>query len=445
MNVFLNSVFLVLITLLPVAAYGGEIQGRVRNAQGVAVSGAKVTVTNQRNGAHWEVATGEDGVYSVAGLESGFYRVTVTAASGQQALRREVSVGQGSSTARADFQFAQAPTQPLSGAEERNPNIFITRIDFNDLRNRLRQFGPKPQYIPELRPEQNYVGAELGTPIRAFEGVRPRSLLSQWRGTLLALHQNSALNARNFFNVGPLLPSRVNAYGITAGGPVISQKVSLLLDFGQTLTSGFVNGNVQVPLAEERTPLAADPQVRAVIAALLKAYPADLPNLPSVSKRQLNSNASRDIDATDGLARLDWKVNNQTAAAFRYFVNQYSEDPFQIILGQNPRTDLRSQGLHTNVTRSFSPTTVGRFGFHYDRNRADLNVTQQYSSLFSSLGLPIVPDVIIRGGSLSGMGPGKLFPSIAGNEPFSTLCGRDEEHGTAYLDSGLGDRERAGE
>lgn len=399
----------VLWILLSAAAYSGEIQGRVINAQGEAVGGATVTVTQEQGPNSLKTVTERDGSYSIAGVEPGLYTVTVSAGSGQAMLRRQVSVGEDSSRIRVDFQFPAA-AQPLSGAEERNPNIFISRIDWNDLRNRLRQRGPDPQYIPELKPEQNYIGAELGAPLRAFEGVRPRPLLNQWRGALSALHQNSVWNARNFFNVGPLLPSRLNAYGITAGGPILSQKVSLLLDFSQALTSGFVNGNVQAPLAGERAPLATNPQVNAIIAALLKAFPADLPNLPAVSQRQLNSNAPRDIEATDGLARLDWKVNSQTAAAARYFVNQYSEDPFQIVLGQNPRTDLRSQGLHTNVTRTFSPAAVGRLGFHYDRSRADLNVTQQYSDLFSSLGLPLVPDVTLRGGSLSNLGPGKLFP-----------------------------------
>jgi hypothetical protein len=98
----------------------------------------------------------------------------------------------------------------------------------------------------------------------------------------------------------------------------VTSKVSLLLDFGQIFNSGMVNGNLQAPLASERIPHAADPQTNAIIAALLKAYPAELPNLPSVSLRQLNTSAPRSIVTADGLARLDVKPNDKTSVAGFY-------------------------------------------------------------------------------------------------------------------------------
>jgi hypothetical protein len=93
-------------------------------------------------------------------------------------------------------------------------------------------------------------------------------------------------------------------------------------------------------LASERTPLASDPQTRGIISDLLKAYPAALPNLPAASLRQLNTNAPRRIMTADGLARLDVKPKEKTSVAGLYSASQYSEDPFQLVLGQNPQTDL---------------------------------------------------------------------------------------------------------
>ena len=174
----------------------------------------------------------------------------------------------------------------------------------------------------------------------SFQPLRPRTLLKEWHASVFATHQNSALNARNFFNVGSLLPSRITSYDLAAGGPLISPKASLLLDFGQLFNAGVVNGNLQAPLASERTPLASDPQTRGIISDLLKAYPAALPNLPAVSLRQLNTNAPRRIMTADGLARLDVKPKEKTSVAGLYSASQYSEDPFQLVLGQNPQTDL---------------------------------------------------------------------------------------------------------
>ena len=158
-------------------------------------------------------------------MASGLYLVAVAGPAG--ALRREVVLAAGSAEARADFQFAPAAAAPT--AEERNPNIFIYRIDLNDLRNRLTVArGPSPEYIPEFKAEQNYLGAEFGTPLFVFEPLRPRALLPSWRGSLFGLHQNSVLNARNFFNVGPLLPSRSTSYNLSANGPLLSDKASYI-------------------------------------------------------------------------------------------------------------------------------------------------------------------------------------------------------------------------
>ena len=400
------------VLFLSADAYGGEIQGKVLNAQGVAVSGAKVTATNQQEGAHWEATTAADGTYTLAGLERGFYIVTISAGSGQVALRREVSVGENSASVRADFQLPPVNPQGVSAAEEWNPNVFIYRIDLNDLRNRLNVGrGPDPQYVPEFLAEQNYFGVEFGAPLLRFELIRPRPLARDWRGSIFALHQNSALNARSFFNVGPLRASRVNSYDLTAGGPLFSRKASVLLEFGQNYTSGMVNGNIQAPQLAQLTPRSPIPQVNALIANILKGYPAELPNLVLPNGFvQLNSNAPRSIKTNDGLARLDLKPEANTSFAFRYSINDYSEDPFQLIAGQNPQTDLRTQTAYTSVTRTFSPTTVGRFGFHYDRAKASLEPTRRFSDLFAPLGIATVPDIDFASDTFTDIGPGLQFP-----------------------------------
>jgi len=333
-------------------------------------------------------------------------------------LRREVAVGSEADPAHTDFHFTAAAAEGVAGLEERNPNIFVYRIDLNDLRNLLTLFrGPSPTYIPELLAEDNYFGAEYGTPLLSFQPLRPRALLKDWHASLSATHQNSALNARNFFNAGPLLPSRITSYDLAAGGPLISPKASLLLDFGQVFNSGMVNGNLQAPLASERTPLAADPQTRAIISALLSAYPAQLPNLPAVSLRQLNTNAPRSIVTADGLARLDMKPNDRTSVAGLYSANQYSEDPFQLVIGQNPQTDLRSQAAYADLTHTFSGQTLAQFGFHFDRVRASLLPTRQVNGLLAPLGFSTVPEIVFAGGSssqadLAEIGPGIQFPRM---------------------------------
>jgi len=408
MQLVFLAVALLLSFFAPASAFAGEIQGRVLNAQGGPVAGATVTVGASHEPTQAKAVTAADGSYVIPNLEPGVYAVTVSTANGQQVLRQEVTVGREDDPIRADFRFTAADTEAVAGLEERNPNIFIYRIDLNDLRNQLTLFrGPSPTYTPEFPAEDNYFGAEYGAPLLSFQPLRPRAALSDWHASVSATHQNSALNARNFFNVGPLLPSRITSYDLVAGGPLIHSKASLLLDFDQIFNSGMVNGNVQAPLASERTPLAADPQTRAIISDLLKAYPAALPNLPAVSLRQLNTNAPRSIVTAEGLARLDAKPNDKTSVAGLYSVSQYSEDPFQLVLGQNPQTDLRSQSAYADLAQVFSPRTLGQFGFHFDRVRASLLPTREFENLLAPLGFttPLISQT-----DVAQIGPGIQFP-----------------------------------
>ena len=430
---FFGTAFLVLWLTSP-AAFGGQIQGRVLNAQGAPVAGATVTISAENEPLQTRVVTAADGSYVIPNLQPGMYAVSVSLPNGQQVLRREVAVGSEAEPAHADFRFAAAAAEVVAGLEERNPNIFIYRIDLNDLRNLLTLFrGPSPTYVPEFLAEDNYFGAEYGAPLLSFQPLRPRALLRDWHASVSATHQNSALNARNYFNFGPLLPSRITSYDLAAGGPLISSKASLLLDFGQIFNSGMVNGNLQAPLASERTPLAADPQTNAIISALLKAYPAQLPNLPSVSLRQLNTNAPRSIVTADGLARLDVKPNDKTSLAGFYSVSQYSEDPFQLVLGQNPQTDLRNQGAYADLTQIFSPRTVGQFGFHFDRVRASLLPTQQFDDLLAPLGFatPLISQT-----DLAQIGPGIQFPRFRAENRFKLFSNLSRTMGRHTLKVG---------
>ena len=417
MKLAVNAAALCVSFLAPAALFGGEIQGRVLNAQGAPVAGATVTAAAGREpGA--QVVTAPDGTYDIPNLDPAIYMVTVSLANSGQVLHQQVDLRSSPAPSHADFRFTANAADDIAGLEERNPNIFIYRIDLNDLRNLLTLFrGPNPTYTPEFRADNNYFGSEYGAPLLSFQPLRPRPLLSDWHSSVSATHQNSAWNARNFFNVGPLLPSRITDYDLATGGPLFSHKASLLLDFGQIFNSGMVNGNLQVPLASERTPLATDPETRAIVSDLLKAYPAQLPNLPGVSLRQLNTNAPRSIVTADGLARLDANPNEKTSVAGLYSVDQYSEDPFQLVLGQNPQTDLKSQAAYADLTQTFSPLWLGHFGFHYDRIRASLQPTQQFNSLLAPLGFTTVPDIMLAGGSssqaeLASIGPGIQFPRL---------------------------------
>ena len=431
--------FLLLFIALPLAQ-AGEIHGRVLNQDGDAVPAARVTVEREDGQFHHEVRAEAGGVYQIEGLGQGIYSVTVSGPSGRPSLRREVVVGTPDSSVQLDFRLPQVAEQAAAEQDEGNPNIFVYRMDLNVLRKRLTIVrGADTQSIQEFQPEQNYFGSEFGAPLREFTPLGSRPVASLWHSSLSGYFENSVLNARSFFNVGPLRPSRSNEFVVTSGGPLASEKLSVLARYGRLHRSGEVNGNVQVPKnAAERVPLSGDPQVSAIVSSLLQAYPTDLPNLPHVTIRQLNTNAPQEIDSTEGLLRLDYIPKENTSAAFRYTINDYAEDPFELVIGKNPQTDLRSQGVHTSLTRAFSPNTLGRIGFHYDRSKALLQPTDQFTELFQSLGLSTVPDVDFRGDSFQDLGPGKQFPRFRVRNQFHVFGDLSKTAGRHTLKMGWG-------
>jgi iron complex outermembrane receptor protein len=76
------------------AAQTGRISGVVRDARGIALSGATVTATNQSTGAARRTMTGADGSYSVADLTPGTYTVAA-ALLGLRRVSQNVQVGAG--------------------------------------------------------------------------------------------------------------------------------------------------------------------------------------------------------------------------------------------------------------------------------------------------------------------------------------------------------------
>src|SRR3990172_2259075 len=342
------------------------ITGRVLDAEGDGIAGAEVTATLPQADFSTTVLTAQDGTYTLEVDSPGIYTITVKKSGYLDLVREGV---------------------PAAG-------------EGNGLPLDLREFHAR----------ENYFGAIHGFPLRRLAVVRPQPLLADLHGTLYANHQNSALNARSFFTVGDLLPSRRNDYGAAIGGPIHKESLSFHFAWSQIRETGYVNGNIQAPLAEERSPRSEDPATNAVIAGLLKAFPDELPNLPlSKSRRQLNTNALRSIRSTAFSTRLDYRPREADQLAFEQRFLDSTEEPFQIVVGRNPVTLLQPQSIKLSHHHTFSPHTLSRLSFNFGRLSVGLDVTKEYRGLLAPLGIQVVPEVTF-GGDLTQLGPGSSYP-----------------------------------
>jgi hypothetical protein len=277
--------------------------------------------------------------------------------------------------------FAQAPSpapappkpapvksQRMSASAMRNENVAIYRIDTNAAKEASVRSGSNVTLLSEAPAESNWFAAELGRPASGNLNLTVAPRIPAWHGELFHRHQNSAANARSFFQVGSVQPSRQNAYGAQATGSA-GRLGYLTLSAGQRKVRGMVNGNVLVPLPEERTPLATDPAVRAFVQKLLNGFPNIAPNRPDFDARALNINAPQSINETDYSFRLDRDLGQNRRAALSWTESRQAIDAFQFVAGQNPDTTLGNQALRLHFTHRVAGGDL-QWNAQFQRNRS---------------------------------------------------------------------------
>ena len=252
------------------------------------------------------------------------------------------------------------------GYSLRNENVQVNRIDNDALKEANIRQGDTVTIVSQPRVETGYYATEHGRPPGEPVALRAADPLDSWHVELFEYLQNSVFNARTFFQVGPVLPSRQNRYGARFTG-ILKPLGDLTGSFSQQKVRGMVNGNVLVPLASERTPLATDSATRAIVARFLAAYPDVLPNRPDFDARALNTNSPQRIDQTDASLRLDRAVGEKGRLSASHALSRQRIDAFQFVAGQNPDTRIHSQRSRLAYHQAWSASSETAFGGGFTR------------------------------------------------------------------------------
>ncbi len=273
--------------------------------------------------------------------------------------------------ARAPVPAAKLASGRLGAAAQRNENVIVYFIDTNAIKEANIRLGSRPTAASQFSPESDYFATEHGQPPTEPLPLRPSSPLSGWHGEAGFQHQSSVFNARTFFQVGPVQPSHRNFYSGRLTGAV-PRLGALTAVYSQRDIRGMVNGNVLVPLPEERTPLATDPAVRAIVQRFLDAYPKAAPNRPDFDPRALNTNSPQRIDALTGTVRLDRNLGARDQLFLSHSIDRQRILAFQFVAGQNPDTTIHSQRARLTWRRVLSPVQEWSLAAAFHRNRTDL-------------------------------------------------------------------------
>jgi hypothetical protein len=252
------------------------------------------------------------------------------------------------------------------GEARRNENIFITAIDNNAQKESGIRFGMTATAITEFHAASRFFGAEFGVSPSNPPHLAPSRPGKTLHGGLYWTHSNSLLSARSFFQVGSVLPARENHAGLRLLTP-LNKSTFLSVEASDEFRSGYVNGNILVPLASERSCLSPDPAICAVINRFLAAWPNQVPNRPDIEARALNTNAPQRLDTTTASPRLE-HIHGKHRFTARHSWTSQQVDAFQLVAGQNPDTTTRSHDARLTWTWTPSARTNLDFTSSFLRN-----------------------------------------------------------------------------
>ncbi len=263
-----------------------------------------------------------------------------------------------------------------SGESRRNENVQFDLVNNNALKELNVRLGTTATIVKEFRINQGYFGTEFGNRPTPVVHVRSASG-SDIHGKLFWDHNNSVLSARSFFQVGEVKPARENSYG---GGLTLPiwEGGFLTLNGSQGKIRGNVNGNILIPLPEERAPLGDDPELGSIVQTFLDAYPNEVPtfldaypnevpNRQDIADRAHNTNSLQLINTDMADIQLDQKLNDRDRLTFHYAFTSQNIDAFQFVTGQNPDTDNKNHRTRITWNRTWSSSTITDLSVGFDR------------------------------------------------------------------------------
>ena len=232
--------------------------------------------------------------------------------------------------------------------------------------------------VREFRIVTSGYSAEYGDKSGGLVDVVTKSGTNNYHGSTFWLLRNDALDARNFFDPGPVPEFRRNQYGASLGGPVRKNRTFFFANYeGLREAKGDPSGDI-TPNLDARRGLLPDPVTGALqlvgvdpaVAPFLALYP--LPNGPDFGNGTglWSGSAMRDVREDFATLRLDHHLSGRDIIYGRYtFDNSHAVLPFG---GNAPFPGFArfntggDQILTLEQTHLFSPTLLNsvRFGFN---------------------------------------------------------------------------------
>jgi outer membrane receptor protein involved in Fe transport len=273
----------------------------------------------------------------------------------------------------------------MNGARGRSNNYLLDGTDMNDgyrndpAINEAGVFGTPSTILPvdavaELNVLSNFE-PEYGRNAGAVVNIVTKSGTNALHGSAGEYFRNSALDARNYFNIAsqPKAPFHNNQFGASLGGPIVKDKTFFYADYeGQREPVGVVTvANVPNTGSGPNGQLAPGDASNPVIAQLLARHPWPAPNLPTGQASVVSPSFN---DLTSFIAKIDEQFNPSNTLTGRYFFGD-SIQSFPLALtasggqlpGFNTFTPTRVQLVSISYTHTIGSNKVNELRYGWNR------------------------------------------------------------------------------
>ena len=292
-------------------------------------------------------------------------------------------------------------TVSVNGARGRSNNYLLDGTDMNDgyrndpAINEGGVFGTPATILPieaiaEVHVASNFE-AEYGRSAGAAINIVTKSGTNDWHGSAFDYLRNTALNARNFFDLasaGPQQPFHLNQFGGSFGGPIRKDKTFFFVDYEGVRETGAESSPGCVPTAADitnNTPVGGiNPVIQNLLNAKGAAWPA--PNLPgsclvqTTDVIQQNAVPSNIVVSTpfsnrvdNAIVKIDHEFNKNNMLTGRYYIGD-STQLFPLALtggGDLPnystRVPTRVQLISLSYVSVLSPAIVNEARLGWNR------------------------------------------------------------------------------
>ena len=294
--------------------------------------------------------------------------------------------------------IAQAGQLNANGGRSKATAHQLDSTDANDW-----EFGgialstqPTPDMLQEFKVLASNWAAEYGVKSNAQVLMVTRSGTNTFHGSAYNFLQNSAFNARDYFDpTGKATPLRQNFFGLTAGGPIRKDKTFLFGGWESRRARGSSPISLLAVPTEAARAGTTDPSVRALLPLLpLPTAATSNPRIGTVA-----ASVPSPSDSDQFLLRGDQYLGAHNLTA-RYFQNSGSS--FNRTAGSLPQFDatFHPQGKNAMLADTWvvNPTTTSELRLSYGRA----------SALFNPANEPVTPRFIVAG--LAGFGTVQFWP-----------------------------------